>query len=252
MSKEASHEPACDRHRFRYDDFSPCWTEPGRRGPGAEEVFAYPTSSPHCERASSPDPDGTLSAFIFSATQAVCGPRWKAAGREKTGDVVFFGFARYCGSRFKTGTFTVWRITAKTRMAAKLKAVKAELRRRMHDRPAKTGAWLRKVVVGYYQYHAVPGNIGTTEHLPAARQSTVVPSTRTSQSTGTQTVGNSHSDVRKGLDTASESPASISRRSLLRHSSFIRAVCVDALVRICAGAISNDRPYCGPELRVPA
>jgi RNA-directed DNA polymerase len=45
-------------------------------------------------------------------------------------------------------------------MAAKLKAIKGELHRRMHDRPAKTGAWLRSVVVGYYRYHAVPGNLG--------------------------------------------------------------------------------------------
>ena len=34
----------------------------------------------------------------------------------------------------------------------------AELQRRMHDRMAEVGAWLRKVVLGYYQYHAVPGN----------------------------------------------------------------------------------------------
>ncbi len=43
-------------------------------------------------------------------------------------------------------------------MVAKLKAIKAELQRRMHDRMAEVGAWLRKVVLGYYQYHAVPGN----------------------------------------------------------------------------------------------
>ena len=30
--------------------------------------------------------------------------------------------------------------------------------RRMHDRMAEVGVWLRKVVLGYYQYHAVPGN----------------------------------------------------------------------------------------------
>ena len=54
--------------------------------------------------------------------------------------------------------FIVWRITAKKRMVAKLKAIKAELQRRMHDRMAEVGAWLRKVVLGYYQYHAVPGN----------------------------------------------------------------------------------------------
>jgi hypothetical protein len=28
----------------------------------------------------------------------------------------------------------------------------------MHDRPCDVGEWLRKVVNGYYQYHAVPGN----------------------------------------------------------------------------------------------
>jgi len=37
------------------------------------------------------------------------------------------------------------------------------------------------------------------------------------------------------VDTAPESPAPLSPSSLLRHSSFIRAVCVNALVRICAG-----------------
>jgi len=41
-------------------------------------------------------------------------------------------------------------------------------------------------------------------------------------------------DVRK-VDTAPTSPAPVSRSSLLRHSSFIRAVCVDALARICVG-----------------
>jgi hypothetical protein len=30
--------------------------------------------------------------------------------------------------------------------------------RRKHHRTTEVGAWLRKVVLGYYQYHAVPGN----------------------------------------------------------------------------------------------
>jgi hypothetical protein len=45
------------------------------------------------------------------------------------------------------------------RMVAKLKAIKAELQRRKHDRTSQVGVWLRSVVTGYYQYHAVPGNI---------------------------------------------------------------------------------------------
>src|SRR5665213_3374919 len=84
----------------------------------------------------------------------------KLRGERKPETFNFLGFTHYCGRRHKTGTFTVGRTTATTRMAAKLKAIKAELRNRMHDRPAKTGAWLRKVVVGYYRYHAVPGNLG--------------------------------------------------------------------------------------------
>jgi hypothetical protein len=43
-------------------------------------------------------------------------------------------------------------------MVAKLKAIRAELRLRKHHRTTDVGAWLRKVVWGYYQYHAVPGN----------------------------------------------------------------------------------------------
>jgi hypothetical protein len=44
-------------------------------------------------------------------------------------------------------------------MAAKPHAVKAEPRRQMHEPIAEVGAWLRKVVAGYYRYHAIPGNI---------------------------------------------------------------------------------------------
>jgi hypothetical protein len=46
----------------------------------------------------------------------------------------------------------------KKRMAAKLQAIKAELIRRRHEPKAAVGEWLQKVVLGYYRYHAVPGN----------------------------------------------------------------------------------------------
>ena len=66
------------------------------------------------------------------------------------------------GSVYDTssGAFNVWRITAKKRMVAKLNVIKAELQHRKHHRTSEVGAWLRKVVQGYYQYHAVPGNTG--------------------------------------------------------------------------------------------
>src|SRR3984957_15598996 len=83
----------------------------------------------------------------------------KQWGKGKPETFTFLGFTHYSGRRHKTDTFTVWRVTSKQRMVAKLKSIKLELLRRKHDRISQVGAWLRKVVTGYYQYHAVPGNI---------------------------------------------------------------------------------------------
>ena len=44
-------------------------------------------------------------------------------------------------------------------MRAKLRVIQQELRRMMHEPVAVVGAWLKRVVEGYYQYHAVPGNL---------------------------------------------------------------------------------------------
>ena len=82
----------------------------------------------------------------------------KQRGKGKPETFTFLGFTHFCGQRKSNGAFIVWRITAKKRMVAKLKALKAELQRRKHHRTADVGAWLRQAVLGYYQYHAVPGN----------------------------------------------------------------------------------------------
>jgi RNA-directed DNA polymerase len=44
-------------------------------------------------------------------------------------------------------------------MLLKLKAIKEELRRRMHQPIPDQGRWLRQVVTGFFNYHAVPTNI---------------------------------------------------------------------------------------------
>ena len=36
--------------------------------------------------------------------------------------------------------------------------VRQELRKRWHESIAGTGGWLRSVVQGYFNYHAIPGN----------------------------------------------------------------------------------------------
>jgi RNA-directed DNA polymerase len=90
--------------------------------------------------------------------------RFAAQNRERRGEgkpetFTFLGFTHYCGKRRKDGAFIVWRETAKQRMVAKLQAIKMELTRLRHTPVALVGEWLRKVVAGYYQYHAVPGNL---------------------------------------------------------------------------------------------
>ena len=89
--------------------------------------------------------------------------RYATERREKRGEgkpetFNFLGFTHICGTSHKTGYFTVHRRTIGKRMAAKLKDIRARLRRRMHVSPAGTGRWLAQVVRGYFQYHAIPGN----------------------------------------------------------------------------------------------
>ena len=78
-------------------------------------------------------------------------------GMRKPETFAFLGFTHYCGTN-RNGKFQVERRTIRTRMTSKLHAVKAELRKRMHDPIPEQGKWLRAVVTGYSNYHAVPGN----------------------------------------------------------------------------------------------
>jgi hypothetical protein len=79
----------------------------------------------------------------------------RGAGKPET--FAFLGFTHYCGTNSQ-GHFVVWRRTVAKRMRAKLQAVKQELRRKMHEPVGVVGQWLKRVVEGYYRYHAVPGN----------------------------------------------------------------------------------------------
>ena len=44
------------------------------------------------------------------------------------------------------------------RMRAKLLEIRQELQKRMHDPIPTTGKWLKSVVQGYFNYHAIPLN----------------------------------------------------------------------------------------------
>lgn len=81
----------------------------------------------------------------------------KRRGEGKPETFNFLGFTHICGKTRK-GKFTVLRQTMRKRMQAKLKALKLELKRRMHLPIPEVGAWLSSVLRGYYQYFGVPRN----------------------------------------------------------------------------------------------
>ena len=81
----------------------------------------------------------------------------RGAGKPETFD--FLGFTHICGKRRKDGGFTVRRKTIAKRLRAKAKEVREKLIRRRHEPTPKQGRWLRSVVRGFFNYHAVPGNI---------------------------------------------------------------------------------------------
>jgi len=85
--------------------------------------------------------------------------RRKKRGEGKPETFNFLGFTHICGTNHKTGKFAVHRRTIGKRIVAKLKDTKAKLRNRMHARIEGTVKWLQQVVRGYFQYHAVPGNL---------------------------------------------------------------------------------------------
>ena len=79
-------------------------------------------------------------------------------GERKPETFTFLGFQHICGKN-RLGRFEVKRITDGKRRRKKLQDIKQKLRIRMHEPIAKVGKWLRSVLNGYYQYHAIPGNL---------------------------------------------------------------------------------------------
>jgi RNA-directed DNA polymerase len=81
----------------------------------------------------------------------------KQRGLGKPETFTFLGFTLICG-KSRRGRFLIHRKTRRDRMGAKLKEIKDELRRRMHDPIPEHGTWLKQVVTGFFAYHAVPTN----------------------------------------------------------------------------------------------
>jgi len=98
--------------------------------------------------------------------------RFAADNRAKRGEgkpdtFDFLGFTHICARRRKDGGFTVLRKSTAKRLRKKVKLVAVELKRRRHQSVSDQGAWLRSVIQGYYNYHAVPGNSAALNRFQA-------------------------------------------------------------------------------------
>ena len=75
----------------------------------------------------------------------------------------FLGFTHICGRKHWSGGFIVRRKSVKKRLRAKLQQVRQTLLLQRHTPIPAQGSWLRRVVQGYLNYHAVPGNTASLE-----------------------------------------------------------------------------------------
>jgi hypothetical protein len=87
---------------------------------------------------------------------AVANRQRRGQGKPETFD--FLGFTHICGKKRRTGGYIVKRKTSAKRMRTALKRIKQALYRWRHLPIPAQAAWLRRVVQGYLNYHAVPGN----------------------------------------------------------------------------------------------
>ncbi len=86
---------------------------------------------------------------------AVANRTQRGLGKPET--FTFLGFT-FISGKSRRGFFRLQRKTRGDRMRAKLRAIKGQLRERMHEPIPEQGRWLKQVVSGFFAYHAVPTN----------------------------------------------------------------------------------------------
>jgi len=82
--------------------------------------------------------------------------RDKGDGKPETFD--FLGFRHICSTRRSDGGYKLLRKSIPTRLRDRVKAIRRLLMQHRHAPTPTMGAWLKRVVRGFFQYHAVPDN----------------------------------------------------------------------------------------------
>ena len=84
----------------------------------------------------------------------------KRDGRTRPETFDFLGLTHIAG-KARDGRFQLQRRTSRKKRAAKMAALRAEMRRRMHEPPAVQHRWLCSVIRGHCNYYGVPTNSPT-------------------------------------------------------------------------------------------
>lgn len=153
----------------------------------------------------------------------------------------FLGFTHISG-RTQKGRFLLIRKSRRDRMRAKLRAIKEELRRRMHDPIPQQGQWLRQVVRGYFAYHAVPTNLRSLAAFRYFAGAPLAEDAAASQPEGPFPLGPAH-PTRCGMASLSAYSSPVAGRPLCRQPSKVRAQCLNrARWDLCGGCAAMCIP----------
>ena len=172
----------------------------------------------------------------------------KRRGLGKPETFNFLGFTFICG-KSRRGKFLIKRKSRRDRMRAKLQEIKRALRRGMHQPIPEQGKWLRQVIVGYFNYHAVPTN---GRALVAFRDEIT---RRWWQATApTQPARCAHLDTdevaRRRLAPDTTYPSSLAQPAVRRYTPEVRAVCGRAACTdLCGGREATRVPTATGVLR---
>ena len=102
------------------------------------------------------DPLGSCVLYIYPCVCGINNRKKRGEGKPETFN--FLGFTHICIKKRSNEMYTVLRQTIRKRLQAKLNAVKAEFRLRMHEPIPEQGKWLQAVVRGHVRYYGVPLN----------------------------------------------------------------------------------------------
>ena len=162
--------------------------------------------------------------------------RRRRGGLGKPETFNFLGFTFIC-SKTRAGKFQIKRKTRRDRMRAKLKMIKEEMWRRMHQPIPAQGKWLWYVVNGYFNYHAVPTNARALHvfrhHITDLWRRML---RQRSQKDGMTWARMTQLVDRLAPET--DHPPSLAERSLRRHTPEVGAVCGKAARTVLCGGRS--------------